>query len=128
MMDLPINQVADLLSASLKWVDPDNIYTSFVTPDEDTTGKTTFIRVQDAVSQLDRYRNDDPAVINAGVEVQVFFSTDGDVNIFDAKLEIIRLLQTNGWLVQRPLSPDTTDPDTSQKTITIYANKNLEIR
>lgn len=127
-MDLPINQVADLLSASLKWVDPDNIYTSFVTPDEDTTGKTTFIRVQDAVSQLDRYRNDDPAVINAGVEVQVFFSTDGDVNIFDAKLEIIRLLQTNGWLVQRPLSPDTTDPDTSQKTITIYANKNLEIR
>lgn len=128
MMDLPINQVADLLSASLKWVDPDNIYTSFVTPDEDTTGKTTFIRVQDAVSQLDRYRNDDPAVINAGVEVQVFFSTDGDVNIFQAKLEIIRLLQTNGWLVQRPLSPDTTDPDTSQKTITIYANKNLEIR
>lgn len=127
-MDLPINQVADLLSASLKWVDPDNIYTSFVTPDEDTTGKTTFIRVQDAVSQLDRYRNDDPAVINAGVEVQVFFSTDGDVNIFQAKLEIIRLLQTNGWLVQRPLSPDTTDPDTSQKTITIYANKNLEIR
>lgn len=127
-MDLPINQVADLLSASLKWVDPDNIYTSFVTPDEDTTGKTTFIRVQDAVSQLDRYRNDDPAVINAGVEVQVFFSTDGDVNIFDAKLEIIRLLQTNGWLVQRLLSPDTTDPDTSQKTITIYANKNLEIR
>ncbi len=128
MMDLPINQVADLLSASLKWVDPDNIYTSFVTPDEDTTGKTTFIRVQDAVSQLDRYRNDDPAVINAGVEVQVFFSTDGDVNIFQAKLEIIRLLQTNGWLVQRPLTPDTTDPDTYQKTITIYANKNLEIR
>lgn len=128
MMDLPINQVADLLSASLKWVDPDNIYTSFVTPDEDTTGKTTFIRVQDAVSQLDRYRNDDPAVINAGVEVQAFFSTDGDVNIFQAKLEIIRLLQTNGWLVQRPLTPDTTDPDTYQKTITIYANKNLEIR
>lgn len=127
-MDLPIIQVSDLLkSANLSFVDNDNIYTSNVTPDQDDSGKTTFIRIQDATSQLVRYVNNMASTISAGVEVQIFFSTDGNVNIFNAKVTVLKLLQQNGWLIQRPLTPDTTDPDTQQRTVTFYVMKNLRM-
>ena len=52
-MKLPIVQVADLLeAANFGWVDPEHIYTTNVTPDEDDSGKTTFIRIQDAVGRM----------------------------------------------------------------------------
>lgn len=128
-MDLPIIQVADLLaSANFPWIDSDDIFTSNVTPDEDTSGKTTFIRIQDATSQLGDYANNLASTISAGVEVQIFFSTQINVNIFEAKVTVLNLFQKNGWLIQRPLRPDTTDPDTGQKTVTFYIMKALKIR
>lgn len=128
-MKLPINQVADLLiDAKLPWIDEQNIFTSNVTPDEDTTGKTTFIRIQDAVSQLTDHANNLASTISAGVEVQIFFSTDGKINIFDAKVTVLNLFQENGWKVQRPLQPDSTDPDTKQRTATFYIMKDFHIR
>ena len=69
-MKLPIVEVADIISAAkFDWVDADNIYTTNVTPDEDDSGKTTFIRIQEASSELTNYANDFSSALNAGVEV-----------------------------------------------------------
>lgn len=132
-MKLPIVQVADLLeAANFSWVTADHIYTTNVTPDEDDSGKTTFIRVQDAPSKLDYYANNSPQSLIAGVEVQVFFSNNwskltNNLTIFDAKVAVLNLLQKNSWKVQIPLNPDSTDPDTGQKTATIYITKILRM-
>lgn len=132
-MKLPIVQVADLLeAANFSWVTADHIYTTNVTPDEDDSGKTTFIRVQDAPSKLDYYANNSPQSLIAGVEVQVFFSNNwskltNNLTIFDAKVTVLNLLQKKGWKVQIPLNPDSTDPDTGQKTATIYITKILRM-
>lgn len=77
-MKLPIVQVADLLeAANFSWVDPEHIYTTNVTPDEDDSGKTTFIRIQDAVGRMAYYANDIASAQVAGVEVQIFSAING---------------------------------------------------
>lgn len=134
-MKLPIVQVADLLeAANFGWVDPEHIYTTNVTPDEDDSGKTTFIRIQDAVGRMAYYANDVAFAQVVGVEVQIFFSnkwsklTKGEnLTIYDAKVAVLKKLQANGWKIQNPLNPDTPDPDTGQKTATIYVTKILEM-
>ena len=134
-MKLPIVQVADLLeAANFGWVDPEHIYTTNVTPDEDDSGKTTFIRIQDAVGRMAYYANDVAFAQVVGVEVQIFFSnkwsklTKGEnLTIYDAKVAVLKKLQANGWKIQNPLNPDSTDPDTGQKTATIYVTKILEM-
>ena len=135
MMKLPIVEVADLLeAANFGWVDPEHIYTTNVTPDEDDSGKTTFIRIQDAVGRMAYYANDVAFAQVVGVEVQIFFSNkwskltkDENLTIYDAKVAVLKKLQANGWKIQNPLNPDTTDPDTGQKTATIYVTKILEM-
>lgn len=122
-MKLPIVQVADLLeAANFGWVDPEHIYTTNVTPDEDDSGKTTFIRIQDAVGRMAYYANDVAFAQVVGVEVQIFFSNkwskltkDENLTIYDAKVAVLKKLQANGWKIQNPLNPDTPDPDTGQK-------------
>ena len=134
-MKLPIVQVADLLeAANFGWVDPEHIYTTNVTPDEDDSGKTTFIRIQDAVGRMAYYANDVAFAQVVGVEVQIFFSNkwskltkDENLTIYDAKVAVLKKLQANGWKIQSPLNPDTPDPDTGQKTATIYVTKILEM-
>ncbi len=127
-MKLPSIQIADLLiNAGLPWIDSDHIYTSNVTPDADTSGKATFIRIQDADNTLKFFGNNMVSAISASVEIQIFFSTDGNTNILDAKVTVLNLLQRSGWLL-KTVRPDTTDPDTKQKTVTIYVAKNLFIR
>lgn len=134
-MKLPIVQVADLLeAANFGWVDSEHIYTTNVTPDEDDSGKTTFIRIQDAVGQMAYYANDVAFAQVVGVEVQIFFSNkwskltkDENLTIYDAKVAVLKKLQANGWKIQNPLNPDTPDPDTGQKTATIYVTKILEM-
>lgn len=134
-MKLPIVQVADLLeAANFGWVDPEHIYTTNVTPDEDDSGKTTFIRIQDAVGRMAYYANDVAFAQVVGVEVQIFFSNkwskltkDENLTIYDAKVAVLKKLQANGWKIQNPLNPDTSDPDTGQKTATIYVTKILEM-
>ena len=134
-MKLPIVQVADLLeAANFGWVDPEHIYTTNVTPDEDDSGKTTFIRIQDAVGRMAYYANDVAFAQVVGVEVQIFFSNkwskltkDENLTIYDAKVAVLKMLQANGWKIQNPLNPDTPDPDTGQKTATIYVTKILEM-
>ena len=134
-MKLPIVQVADLLeAANFGWVDPEHIYTTNVTPDEDDSGKTTFIRIQDAVGRMAYYANDVAFAQVVGVEVQIFFSNkwskltkDENLTIYDAKVAVLKKLQANGWKIQNPLNPDSTDPDTGQKTATIYVTKILEM-
>lgn len=132
-MKLPIVEVADIISAAnFDWVDADNIYTTNVTPDEDDSGKTTFIRIQEASSELTNYANDFSSTLNAGVEVQIFFSTiwskkNKNLTILDAKVAVLSLLQKSGWHIQRPLTPESLDPDTGQKTATIYINKILRM-
>ena len=134
-MKLPIVQVADLLeAANFGWVDPEHIYTTNVTPDEDDSGKTTFIRIQDAVGRMAYYANDVAFAQVVGVEVQIFFSNkwskltkDENLTIYDAKVAVLKKLQANGWKIQNPLNPDTPDPDTDQKTATIYVTKILEM-
>ena len=134
-MKLPIVQVADLLeAANFGWVDPEHIYTTNVTPDEDDSGKTTFIRIQDAVGRMAYYANDIAFAQVVGVEVQIFFSNkwskltkDENLTIYDAKVAVLKKLQANGWKIQNPLNPDSTDPDTGQKTATIYVTKILEM-
>lgn len=134
-MKLPIVQVADLLeAANFGWVDPEHIYTTNVTPDEDDSGKTTFIRIQDAVGRMAYYANDVAFAQVVGVEVQIFFSNkwskltkDENLTIYDAKVAVLKKLQANGWKIQNPLNPDTHDPDTGQKTATIYVTKILEM-
>lgn len=131
-MKLPIVEVADIISAAkFDWVDADNIYTTNVTPDEDDSGKTTFIRIQEASSELTNYANDFSSTLNASVEVQIFFSTiwskklakNKNLTILDAKVAVLSLLQKSGWHIQRPLTPESLDPDTGQKTATFYINK-----
>lgn len=134
-MKLPIVQVADLLeAANFSWVEPEHIYTTNVTPDEDDSGKTTFIRIQDSVGRMAYYANDIAFAQVAGVEVQIFFSNkwskltkDENLTIYDAKVAVLKKLQANGWKIQNPLNPDTPDPDTGQKTATIYVTKILEM-
>lgn len=134
-MKLPIVQVADLLeAANFGWVDPEHIYTTNVTPDEDDSGKTTFIRIQDAVGRMAYYANGVAFAQVVGVEVQIFFSNkwskltkDENLTIYDAKVAVLKKLQANGWKIQNPLNPDTPDPDTGQKTATIYVTKILEM-
>lgn len=127
-MKLPSIQIADLLiNANLPWVDSDHIYTSNVTPDEDTSGKTTFIRIQDTDNILELFGNNVVSAISVSAEIQIFFSTDGNTNILDAKVTVLNLLQRSGWLL-KTVRPDTTDPDTKQKTVTIYVAKTLFIR
>ena len=134
-MKLPIVQVADLLeAANFGWVDPEHIYTTNVTPDEDDSGKTTFIRIQDAVGRMAYYANDVAFAQVVGVEVQIFFSNkwskltkDENLTIYDAKVAVLKKLQANGWKIQNPLNPATPDPDTGQKTATIYVTKILEM-
>lgn len=134
-MKLPIVQVADLLeAANFSWVNPEHIYITNVTPDEDDSGKTTFIRIQDSVGRMAYYANDIAFAQVAGVEVQIFFSnkwsklTKGEnLTIYDAKVAVLKTLQGHGWRIQNPLNPDFTDPDTGQKTATIYVTKILEM-
>ena len=116
-----------MINAGLPWIDSDHIYTSNVTPDADTSGKATFIRIQDADNTLKFFGNNMVSAISASVEIQIFFSTDGNTNILDAKVTVLNLLQRSGWLL-KTVRPDTTDPDTKQKTVTIYVAKNLFIR
>lgn len=132
-MKLPIVQVADLIeAANFSWVNSEHIYTSNVTPDEDDSGKTTFIRIQDAVGRMAYYANDLASAQIAGVEVQIFFSNQWskltkNLTIYDAKVAVLKILQDHGWKIQNPLNPDTMDPDTGQKTATIYVTKILEM-
>lgn len=134
-MKLPIVQVADLLeAANFSWVEPEHIYTTNVTPDEDDSGKTTFIRIQDSVGRMAYYANDIAFAQVAGVEVQIFFSNKWsklikgeNLTIYDAKVAVLKTLQGHGWRIQNPLNPDSTDPDTGQKTATIYITKILEM-
>ena len=133
-MKLPIVQVANLIEqANFSWVDSDNIYTTNVTPDEDDSGKTTFIRIQDATSRLSDYANNFSFTLVAGVEVQIFFSnkwsklTKVKLSIFDAKVAVLNLFQRNNRKIQSPIIPETTDPDTGQKTATFYITKVLRM-
>lgn len=127
-MKLPSIQIADLLiNANLPWVNSEHIYTSNVTSDEDTSGKTTFIRIQDTDNILELFGNNVVSAISVSAEIQIFFSTDGNTNILDAKVTVLNLLQRSGWLL-KTVRPDTTDPDTKQKTVTIYVAKTLFIR
>lgn len=126
-MKLPTIQVADLLAkAGFNWLEPDNIYTDNVTPDQDDSGETTFIRVQDATSSVTYHRNNRASALDAEVEVQIFFSTESKFNIFDIKAAVLRYLQDQGWLISA-IRPDTTDEDTNQKTVTFYVSKVLRM-
>lgn len=126
-MKLPTVQVADLLAkANFDWIDPDNIYTDNVTPDQNDFGQTTFIRVQDATAALTYHRNNRASALDAEVEVQIFFSTEGKFNVFDIKAAVLRYLQDHGWLISA-LRPDTIDEDTDQKTVTFYVSKVLRM-
>lgn len=125
-MQLPIVQVADLIEDhNFDWVD--DVITSGFSPGEHPDVNQTQVLVQDGVGNMADHANDVFYTVDAVVEVQIFFSKKVKINVFDAKVAVMTLLQDNGWLTST-VRPDTTDPDTQQKTVTFYVTKNLRIR
>lgn len=128
-MKLPIVAVSEIISgANFLWLDKAHIYLGKALPaGADKTGKATNVLIQDAPSMLTGHKNNVTSMINAEVEVQIFFSTKVKVNILDAKVAVMNELQDHDWKISN-IYPDSEDPDTQQKTATFYVEKRIGIR
>lgn len=127
-MKLPTVMVLDDISeANFLWVKNDNVFVGNTLPSgADKTGQTTNILIQDAPSTM-VFSNSLAKGIDAVVEVQIFFKTHFDGNVFDACLAVVNALQDKGWIITSP-PLRSTDPDTRQPTFTFYVTRRLGIR
>ncbi|MCI1527799.1 MAG: DUF806 family protein [Lactobacillus sp.] len=125
-MKIPVIQVLELLQqAPCDWID-EFFVGSFDLGFKPDVNKT-YVLLQDGVGNLGDHANDSLYSIDAVIEIQVFFSKKIQINILQAQLSLMSLLEPNGWL-PTAIRPVTTDPDTQQKTATVYVRKTLRIR
>jgi hypothetical protein len=125
-MKLPVIQVLELLQgASFDWID--YFFVGSFDPGTKPDVNKTYVLIQDGVGNLGDHANDSLYSIDAVIEVQVFFSKKIKINIFQAQVALMTLLDANDWL-PTTMRPVTTDPDTQQKTATFYVQKALRIR
>ena len=125
-MKLPVIQARDLVaSAGFKWID--HLSTMNIEPEFVDDATKTVVLITESDNEPDYFANATFKGINAGVEVQIFYTNKVDFPIQDAEIDIQRLFVSDKWQVS--ISREHVyDPDTGQLTKTFYCNKTFKIR
>lgn len=132
-MKLPVVQAKELIaSAKYPWLD--NIYQTSIPKevqddvDENKenadSAKQTFVWITEYANEPEYYANNAFKGWQIGVEVQIFYSLDINLNIQDLEIELAKLFQSDGWQIEQSKN-HTKDPDTSQKSKVFYFVKHI---
>lgn len=126
---MPVDMLAqNIINLKLPWIKPANVICNNMTADQKNDVDDTILFLTEVTNQPANYSNDTIKRWQLVVELQIFWSSDPDVdNIQIAEIELMRKIIDQGWLVEQS-SPHTTDPDTGQITKTIYFIRNEEIK
>lgn len=128
-MELPINQVADLIEKH-RWNFADEfneIFRNNISSDPGEYNRAHAIcLVREAHNEPGDYANNSIKSQLLGVEIQLFFTRDAK-DIQTTELQMQKLLTDNGWRITSS-RPHAWDPDTGWLTKTIFVERNETIR
>lgn len=124
-MELPIVTAKKLIATgNFTWID--ELYFGQIPAEADTTGTKTIVLVTSVTEPFGKYNNDSPSVLDATVQVQIFFEKDTQMNVLDAQLQLVNLFIQDDWQLSNR-EPNVIDPDTNQVTALFYASKNFTL-
>ena len=124
-MDLPSVQARDLMSNRFDaWIDA--YFLESIPEAFDAYTDKTVCLIQEWLSEPIRYANASFKGWEIGVEVQIFYKPDADVDSIDAEMSVAQLFYQNGWIIEQSKN-HVKDPDTGQVTKTFYFSKKLMI-
>ena len=87
----------------------------------------TSLLIRDAYSNLGSYGNDTFNTIEQNVVIQIYYSTDSDLDYDDVEIELMKFLTANGYTIN-DIKGRQTDPDTAQDYQTIQVTRNKVIK
>lgn len=122
-MKLPVVQAKELIaSANYPWLD--NIYQTSLPEEVVNQSDKTFAWITEYVNEPQYYANNVFKGWQIGVEVQIFYSLNIDLNIQDLEIAFAQLFQNDGWQIDQSKN-HTKDPDTGQVSKVFYFTKNI---
>lgn len=125
LIKLPVTQVYEIIKANKSsWID--GLYPENIPNIVDKSGSKTLVLITSVSEPLSGFKNDTFSELNVSIQVQVFFSKTISINVLDAQLELMNLLDANGWIIATRY-PNVVDPDTEQVTATFSVFKKLKI-
>ncbi|WP_366510932.1 DUF806 family protein [Levilactobacillus brevis] len=126
LIKLPVTQVYETIKANKPaWID--GLYPENIPNIVDKSGSKTLVLLTSVTEPLSGYRNDTFSEISASIQVQIFFSKTVAINVLDAQLGLMNLLDDNGWIIATRY-PNVVDPYTEQVTATFSVFKNIKIK
>ena len=122
-MQLPVIQAENLLkTVNYDWID--HIYRGSIPESADNAGTTTDVVITESENGPINYANNVFKGWQIGVEVQIFYSLNIELNIQDLEIIFAQLFQNNGWRIDQSKN-HIKDPDTGQVSKVFYFIKNI---
>lgn len=113
-----LNNLYQLLDGHVFWTD--DIYIKYV--DESARKDSTFLVVRDSTQQLGDFGSNLFNSMRYDLEIQIFYSTDSELDYDSVELDLMRYLKTNGYVIEN-VRGRIQDPDTFQDYQTIIVGK-----
>ncbi|MDI6503010.1 DUF806 family protein [Leuconostoc suionicum] len=113
----------NLIKEHVTWTD--GVYPKLI-PKEVPASQTSLL-IRDAYSNLGSYGNDTFNTIEQNVVIQIYYSTDSDLDYDDVEIELMKFLTANGYTIN-DIKGRQTDPDTTQDYQTIQVTRNKVIK
>lgn len=125
-MELPVIQASNLIkSASYSWIN--NVYRgAFPENVVDDTNKTDVL-ITEYANEPAYYANQTFKGWQIGVELQVFYAKNTNINFQDVEIAIAKLFNLDGWQIEQSKNR-IKDPDTKQWCKVFYFVKNLTLK
>lgn len=123
-MELPVVQASNLIkSASYSWIN--NVYRGSI-PESvvDDTNKTDVL-ITEYVNEPAYYANQTFKGWQIGVELQIFYAKDTNINFQDVEITIAKLFNLDGWRIEQSKNR-IKDPDTKQWCKVFYFVKDIK--
>ncbi|KRM09543.1 DUF806 family protein [Paucilactobacillus suebicus] len=123
-MELSVVQASNLIkSASYSWIN--NVYRGSI-PESvvDDTDKTDVL-ITEYVNEPAYYANQTFKGWQIGVELQIFYAKDTNINFQDVEITIAKLFNLDGWQIEQSKNR-IKDPDTKQWCKVFYFVKDIK--
>lgn len=123
-MELPVIQANNLIkSASYSWIN--NVYRgAFPENVVDDTDKTDVL-ITEYANEPAYYANQTFKGWQIGVELQIFYAKDTNINFQDVEITIAKLFNLDGWQIEQSKNR-IKDPDTKQWCKVFYFVKDIK--
>lgn len=125
MVELPSQQAYQLIQGRFPWID--QVCLETIPAEMIGNVDQTICLISEWLSEPLDYANATFKGWQIGVELQIFYRSDADVDSVDGEIALARLFVSDNWKVEQSKN-HIQDPDTGQVTKTFYFSKNLRMK